>query len=100
MRTIVVLIILAVSTTGRADSLGSVSQDFSTRTIAAACDARSALLCQNLLKDCLKNCNTNDNPTSCRKLCLGHFKLAKPAPVAAVPNPFWVIIKHFAMQSS
>ena len=77
MRTVVVLIILAVCTTGRADSLGSASRDFSTRTIAAACDARSAMLCQDLLKDCLKNCNTNDNPTSCRQLCLGNFKGCK-----------------------
>jgi hypothetical protein len=77
VRTIIVLVILAVSTIGRADSLESRSQDFSTRTIAAACDARGALQCQNLLKDCLKNCNTNDNPISCRDLCLGHFKRCK-----------------------
>ena len=77
MRAIVVLIILAVSTTARADSLGSASRDFSVRTIAAACDAKGALQCQNLLKDCLKNCGTNDNQASCRQICLGHFRGCK-----------------------
>ena len=66
MRTIVVLTILAIS-----------SQDFSTSTMAAACNTKSALLCQNLLKDCLKNCDANNNPASCRQACLGQFKGCK-----------------------
>jgi hypothetical protein len=78
MRTIISFIILVASTTGgRTESLESVSQNFSPRTIAAACDTKSALQCQNLLKDCMKNCNTNDNPTICRQICLGQFKGCK-----------------------
>ena len=78
MRAIIAFIILVVSITGGwTESLGLESKDFTPRIIAAACDTRSAMLCQNLLKDCLKNCKTNDNPTSCRQICLGNFKSCK-----------------------
>jgi|SRR5215471_9090340 hypothetical protein len=64
-------------TAGRADSPGSTPHEFSTRPVADVCDTRGALQCQNQLKDCLKNCNANDNPTSCRQVCLGEFKACK-----------------------
>ena len=75
MRTIA-LIILLVLIAGRADSRESPG-DYSTSTVVAACDTNGALLCQNLLKDCLKSCNTSDNSKSCRQICLGQFRGCK-----------------------
>src|SRR5262245_34623974 len=71
MRTIN-LITLLVLTAKQANWLES-TRDYSPRTIIAACNTRGASLCHNLLKDCLKNCNT----TNCRQVCVGQFRDCK-----------------------
>jgi hypothetical protein len=78
MRTIIAFIILAVSIAeGWTVSLGSESRDFTPRVAAAACDTKGAAQCQQQLQGCMKNCNSNNNPTSCRQDCFGQFKGCK-----------------------
>jgi hypothetical protein len=78
MRTFIAFIILAVSITGGLTvSLGLESKDFTPRIVAAGCDTKGAAQCQQQLQGCMKNCNSNNNPTSCRQDCLGQFKGCK-----------------------
>ena len=78
MRTIIAFIVLTVSITGGwTESLGLELKTLRLASLPPLAIPEAPCCVRILLKDCLKNCNTNDNPTSCRQICLSNFRSCK-----------------------